>query len=103
MVTGLGWVVAALAVGLWWGERGRRRAAERYAATGQVGPGGGRRVAVPPSTEALVRQPVPAPDPDLTAAGATWLARRARQVGIPLPAGAAERAAGDLLRRARGD
>lgn len=30
----LGWIVAALMGGLWWGERGRCRAAERWAITG---------------------------------------------------------------------
>ncbi len=30
----LGWIFAALMIGLWWGERGRRQAAERYVVFG---------------------------------------------------------------------
>ena len=30
----LGWIVAALMAGLWWGERGRRVAAERWLVSG---------------------------------------------------------------------
>ena len=34
LVSMVGWILAALVLGLWLGERGRRRAAERYAVTG---------------------------------------------------------------------
>ena len=29
-----GWIAAALMAGLWWGERGRRQSAERWAVSG---------------------------------------------------------------------
>ncbi|KKK95116.1 hypothetical protein LCGC14_2676010 [marine sediment metagenome] len=34
LIAFVGWIVAALMGGLWWGERGRCRAAERWAITG---------------------------------------------------------------------
>lgn len=36
ILAALGWAVAALLVGLWWGERGRRVSAEHLAATGRL-------------------------------------------------------------------
>ncbi len=34
ILAALGWIVGALALGLWWGERGRRQSAERLLVTG---------------------------------------------------------------------
>ncbi len=46
----LGWIAAALAIGLWWGERGRRKAAENWAVTGA--PDAPKAVSMAPSKEA---------------------------------------------------
>lgn len=45
-----GWLAAALMVGLWFGERGRRRSAERWAVTGS--PHTPKAVSMAPSKEA---------------------------------------------------
>ncbi len=46
----LGWIAAALAIGLWWGERGRRKAAENWVVTGA--PEAPKAVSMAPSKEA---------------------------------------------------
>ena len=46
----LGWIAAALMAGLWWGERGRCRAAERWAISGT--PDEPKAVSMAPSKEA---------------------------------------------------
>jgi hypothetical protein len=46
----VGWIAAALMAGLWWGERGRCRAAERWAMTGT--PDAPKAVSMAPSKEA---------------------------------------------------
>ncbi|KKL62005.1 hypothetical protein LCGC14_2189540 [marine sediment metagenome] len=46
----IGWIAAALMAGLWWGERGRRVAAERWAITGS--PNAPHATSMAPSKEA---------------------------------------------------
>lgn len=48
----LGYVLAALMVGLWWGERGRRQAAERWVVSGSPEEGASGAVSRLPSQEA---------------------------------------------------
>ncbi len=47
----VGWIVAALMAGLWWGERGRCRAAERWAIIGTPD-GAPKAVSMVPALEA---------------------------------------------------
>lgn len=57
LVVAVGWVLAALMAGLWWGERGRRVSAEHLAATGRLDVvTQARRLHRTPSTAALVRR-----------------------------------------------
>lgn len=48
----LGWIVAALLIGLWWGERGRRRASERYLISGSPDTSAPKAVSMAPAAEA---------------------------------------------------
>lgn len=47
----VGWIVAALTLGLWWGERGRRRSAERYLVSGTPDTSSRKAVSRLPSQE----------------------------------------------------
>ena len=87
-----GWILAALALGLWWGERGRRIDAQRAVGTLYTEPQG--------------RATVTDPDPEAEARRLLTEAERARLVSMLTEGGAglrdAEKEADRLLARAYG-
>lgn len=79
----LGYVLAALMLGLWWGERGRRQAAERYAVTGS--PEEGARTAVtrvPPDPEQRFSASVQEYTNEAVERGVEHLMEQAREQGL---------------------
>lgn len=59
VLAAFGYVLAALAAGMWWGERTARRQAENWAATGQpwdIGPASAHETTADPLEEAEKRE-----------------------------------------------
>lgn len=109
----VGWIVAALLLGLWWGERQRRRLAERVWTTGSPDGARAERVMRPIPTAAQLTSPTggePADIPvprrlvgDTLDRAAHWISRRAREQGHVVSDADARAAADSLFRQASGD
>lgn len=103
MTAALGWIVAALLAGLWWGERGRRRAAERLATSGRLdGAAVAERLTRAPTVaEQLTRLP-PREDPSVGTVRrmAGYLRDRLRAAGLGGLTEQADQEARTLVRRA---